>query len=42
MTLDGGIGGRPTCLYDKARPRARDPLFPLEDPDEDRLIYLQA
>jgi len=42
MTLDAGIGGRPTRLCDKSRPRVCDPLFPLEDPDEDRLIRLQA
>jgi len=37
----GGTGGRPTCLCDKSRPRARDP-FPLKDPDEDRPVHWQA
>ena len=26
MTLVGGTGGRPTCLGDKSRPKARDPF----------------
>jgi len=42
MMLEGGIGGRPTFLCDKSQPRVRDPLFPLEDLDEDGLIHLQA
>ena len=42
MTLEGGTSGRPTCLGDKSRPRAHDPLFPLEDPDENRLVHRQA
>ena len=40
--LNAGIGGRPTRLCDKSQPRVCDPLFPLEDPDDDRLIRLQA
>jgi len=42
MTLEGGTGGRPSCLGDKPRPRVRDPLFPLKDPDEDGPVYRQA
>jgi len=40
--LDGGIEGRPTCLCDKSQPRARDPLFSLEDPEEDSSVHFQA
>jgi len=42
MTLEGETGGRPTCLCDKSRPWVRDPLFPLENPDEDSSVHQQV